>query len=202
MSLRFRSIMLATVLALSLTTGMSHAQAPEPTLPDPDALPPPAARTKLLAYGSGFLLGFYGVTLASSYLWQDDPGASDLRIPFLGPWLKLGQTRLCSDLPDTGRPCNDATQIIGAVGVTFLGLGQFASAFFLVEGALMKVDRGAGQSANLSNRYRARRLQPAPQASVAADRGLSRGFQAGQIRVWPVPVASLHMTGIGLVGQF
>src|SRR5690606_6908728 len=159
-------------------------------------LPPARARNQLLLVGGGLSLAFYGVALGASYAWQDDPGSGDLRIPFVGPWLKVGQTSLCAELPAApGRTCNDPLQVIGGVLSVFVGLGQLGSAVLLLEGALMKVDSGRPATGRPRLQLRA----SAPAGPFADGAG---GFVLGKVRFWPTPYAAPTAAGLGLIGQF
>src|SRR5262245_35351740 len=122
-------VLLLGLLGLSLVWATpAHAQEPVQTLVITDDLPPPSARTNTLLLGAAFFGGAYGLTVAASYGWPDDPGAADLRIPLVGPWLKLGQTTLCKDLPTPmdGKTCSDPVQVIGGVLTIVSGIGQLA----------------------------------------------------------------------------
>lgn len=135
-------VLAASLLCPSLL-GMQRAEAAEPVpmLHLSDDLPPPAARTRTLLIGGAVLGGFYGAALAASYGWEEDPGAADLRIPLVGPWLKLGQTELCSGLPEPAegeRPCSDPLQVVGGVLSVISGIGQIGGLALLLEGTFMR----------------------------------------------------------------
>jgi len=138
------------LLGLSLfSAAPAHAQEPVQTLVITDDLPPPSARTNTLLLGTAFFGGAYGLTVAASYGWADDPGAADLRIPLVGPWIKLGQTTLCNDLPDPvpGKTCSDPVQVVGGVLAVVSGLAQFAGLVLIGEGVFMRTRRPAAQTA-------------------------------------------------------
>jgi len=104
-----------------------------------------------LLLGTAVFGGFYGGAVAASYGWSQDPGAADLRIPLVGPWLKLGQTELCSGLPEPGedeRPCSDPLQVAGGVLAVISGIGQIGGLALLLEGTFM---RTRAPSANASS---------------------------------------------------
>jgi hypothetical protein len=144
------------LLGLSLfCAAPAHAQEPVQTLVITDDLPPPSARTKTLLLGTAFFAGSYGLTLAASYGWPNDPGAADLRIPLVGPWIKLGQTTLCNDLPDPvpGKTCSDPVQVVGGVLAVISGLAQFAGVVLLTEGVVMRTRRPAATTALWQPKY-------------------------------------------------
>ena len=101
-----------------------------------DRLPPPGARVNLLLTGAAMFALSYGPAVGASYLWPETPGASDLRIPIAGPWIKLGKTKLCNADPEVEN-CQDAVRVIGAVFAAIDGLAQAGSLFFLAEGIAM-----------------------------------------------------------------
>jgi len=127
----------------------AHAEEPVPTLEITDDLPPPSARVNTLLLGTLVFGGFYGGAVAASYGWSQDPGAEDLRIPFVGPWLKVGQTTLCADLPESDIPCSDPLQVVGAVLSVVSGIGQVGGLALLLEGTFMRT-RAPGSTANAS----------------------------------------------------
>jgi hypothetical protein len=151
------------LLGLSLfSAAPARAQEPVQTLVITDDLPPPSARTNTLLLGTAFFGGAYGLTVAASYGWADDPGAADLRIPLVGPWIKLGQTTLCNDLPDPvpGKTCSDPVQVVGGVLAVVSGLAQFAGLVLIGEGVFMRTRRPAAQTALLQPTDRLRLRAP------------------------------------------
>lgn len=170
-------------------------------LPDRDALPPAPVRSQLLLLGTGMTLGSYGASLGASFAWSEDPGASDLRIPFAGPWLKLSQTRLCNDLPDSSG-CSNPLQIIGAVASVLGGLGQIGGTIFFLEGAFMRVDpeRGANRVGLAGRTFSAPGFTS--KSHRADTRGSRGGLRAGPVRFWPTPYATGSGAGLGLIGNF
>ncbi|HSC87270.1 MAG TPA: hypothetical protein VLC09_08375 [Polyangiaceae bacterium] len=167
----------------SLVAPRALADEPEPVVRfDPAAKPPPSTQTTLLLVGTaGFALS-YGGAVGASYLWESDPGATDLRYPLVGPWLKLGRTTMCvAEI----NGCSNVLQVIGAVATTLDGLLQAGSLAVIIEGILTPT--AAAQSARLR----------APSSA--------RWFQAdvGGVRFTPVPfVQSGSDLGLGLVGSF
>lgn len=141
--------LLFTLAALALVwPEAAHADEPAPVVTyDPTAFPSREAQMRTITYGAVMTLGSYGAAVGASYLWSNDFGANDLRIPVVGPWMKLGQTRLCPP-PNENEisTCSDVTQVAGAVLVAVDGLLQAGGLFLLLEGLLMKTS-GAQPSA-------------------------------------------------------
>jgi len=139
MKLALRSMLGAALLAITLLGVRPAAAAePVPTLELSDRLPPPSVRARTLAIGGAVFGVFYGGAVAASYGWSEDPGAQDLLIPLVGPWLKVGQTKLCADLPESDTPCSDPAQVVGGVLSVISGIGQLGGLALLLEGTFMR----------------------------------------------------------------
>jgi len=115
----------------------SRAEEPEPLhrYAD-DRLPPPSARLNLMLTGAAMFGISYGAAVGASYLWPDSRGASDLRIPVAGPWMKVGRTRLCSNDPGAEN-CQDAARVIGAVIAAIDGLAQAGGLLLITQSIFM-----------------------------------------------------------------
>jgi hypothetical protein len=113
----------AAALPLLVSAGAA-AQEAEPAAAPRETLapeyPPPSARTTLAITGSAVLVGWYGLALGASYLEPDAPGASDLRIPIVGPWMAVGQAGCSKGNPD----CSTAWVVIRAILQAMDGVGQ------------------------------------------------------------------------------
>jgi hypothetical protein len=162
-----------------------RADEPVPTVAyDNSAAPPPAARWRLLGYGAGLALGSYGVALAASYTYTSDPGVADLRIPVVGPWMKLGQTSLCPADSTVDPTCNNVYQVAGAILIGLDGLIQAGSLALLIQGVLMRTqspEAGSTAQGRYGSRY---------PGYVAHDFGPSRAnsplaFQLGPMTLVP-----------------
>lgn len=86
----------------------------------PPEYPPPSARTSLALAGAGVFAAWYAGSVGASLLWSDAPGASDLRIPVVGPWLSLQHTGCADSEPD----CSTAMVVIRALLTVMDGVGQ------------------------------------------------------------------------------
>jgi len=164
------------------------ADEPQPLVRfDPDAVPPESTRTKVLLLGSAMTALSYGGALGASYLWSEDAGAADLRIPVIGPWIKLGHTTLCAS-EEFG--CNNVMQVLGAVLVGFDGLGQIGGLALLSEGIF-------GPAGKKQAAFRG--------ASASAGGTFSSYFtgQLGDVSFVPLPfVQAGSDVGLGVVGTF
>ncbi len=158
---------------------------------DPDAYPPPAARVPLILTGAAVTGAFYGGAVGASYLWPDARGAEHLRIPIVGPWMKLFQTG-CSD---TAPDCNRFLLAVGAVLAGLDGLGQAGGVGLLLEGIFLQTRPAA----------------PAPPPGawgptlrLGADGGATPAPRAsGSVSWYPVPiVGGADAVGLGVAGVF
>lgn len=191
-----RHLLVVLVFLSVLAPSRAHADEPLPTLRITDEKPPPSVRTKTLLLGGAAFLGAYGLTAAASVGWPKDPGASDLLVPLLGPWLKAGQTTLCKDLPDPAANCSDPLQVVGGVASVLSGVVQFAAFALLVEGVLMKTGRSAAPPGSF-----ARGTRP---WSVGADFGGTVPPPSAMIEpsAMILPLLTPSSVGLGVVGTF
>lgn len=192
-----RPAIFAYSMALSalLLSSPARSDEPEPVMTvDEGAYPPPPVRTKLLLAGVGMTGAFYGGAVGASYLWESDPGASDLRLPFVGPWMKLGQTTLCT--PEAqALGCNDFIQVGGAVLAALSGLGQLAGTGFVLEALFMKTAAPSGADVASLGHARSVPTRERPDAPLT--------FRKGELSVTPVPLfGAASQVGISLLGSF
>lgn len=125
----------SALLATTLSPDHARADEPEPVaVYHPDRVPPPSAKLALGLTGGGLFGLAYGAALASSFAWEGDAGASDLRIPLVGPWMKVGRTELCEEEVDG---CSNALQVFGAVGAGFGGVFQAAALVLVIDAILL-----------------------------------------------------------------
>jgi hypothetical protein len=103
------------------------------TPPARDLLPPeyptPGVQTTLVITGSAIFAAWYGGAFAASLLWDDAPGAKELRIPVVGPWMSLKDT----GCPKGDRDCNTTTAVLRAVLTIVDGVGQIGGLAVLGE---------------------------------------------------------------------
>jgi len=132
----------STLVAASFST-VVHAAEPgipsEAPAPRPAAdLPPAGARTTHLVAGIATTGIAYGLGVGASYLFPDNPGAKDLRIPVAGPWLALGRTGCPESSPD----CSPVLLVIGAILTVFDGVTQAGGLAIVGEGLFLKTTAG------------------------------------------------------------
>lgn len=150
----------ALACALFLAAPLASAGKPEPVIEYyPDQAPPPSTRLKVLGVGTLAAAVSYGAALGASYAFDTDPYASDLRIPIVGPWIKLGHTQLCPSTTtdtetDTTAPlCSNVSQVMGAVLVGIDGILQAGSIALLIEGIFLPTRNDPyGSTARFSSR--------------------------------------------------
>src|SRR5882724_381482 len=91
------------ILAGALISSSASAQtAPKPAQVDLESpeYPPPSTRWKVVATGLGTTAAFYGAAVGTSIIFPDAPGANDLRIPLVGPWIAIGHNGCSASEPD------------------------------------------------------------------------------------------------------
>ncbi|MCL2823211.1 MAG: hypothetical protein FWD57_04405, partial [Polyangiaceae bacterium] len=86
--------------ALLLIPSQAYASGAVCLIDETVPCPSPAARREQIVGGLGFAAGVYAIGLSCSLIWPDAPGASDLRIPVVGPWMSLAHTGCPSHNPD------------------------------------------------------------------------------------------------------
>ena len=97
-----------SVVALVGALGASSVWADEPAGGDSSSPPPirryPPSSVRVKLVGGGLVLS--GLAYGGAYLcastWPDAPGADQLKIPVIGPWMALGKTGCAADDPDCG----------------------------------------------------------------------------------------------------
>lgn len=96
----------------------------------PVELPDSSARSTHIVAGAVTTLVWYGVAVGHSFVWSDNPGAEELRLPVVGPWLSLGKTGCPKDEPD----CSTVLVVVQAVLTTLSGVGQVGGLAVIGEG--------------------------------------------------------------------
>lgn len=88
--------------ALLLSAGAAAAQA-APTEPEePPRYPPSSVRPKLIAGGLAVTGLAYGAGFLAASTWPEVPGANELKIPVVGPWLAIAKNDCSPDDPGCG----------------------------------------------------------------------------------------------------
>jgi hypothetical protein len=171
---------LATLLALLALSPNAHAGDPADDLKpqhDPGVLPPDTTSNSMLLTGAALTVGWYGAAVGTSYLWQDSPGAKDLRIPVAGPVLALAKTG-CSDEED----CNAVWVVFRTILSSLSAVGQVGGVAVMAEALFLP--RAA------SERQASARVLPA------------RGDRPGIDAMSLVPVATDASVGLSFSAQF
>jgi hypothetical protein len=96
----------------------------------PVELPDSSAPANHIIAGAATTAVWYGIAVGHSYLWSDNPGAEELRLPIVGPWLSLGETGCPKDDPD----CSTVLVVVQAVLTTLSGVGQVGGLAIIGEG--------------------------------------------------------------------
>jgi hypothetical protein len=126
---------------------------------DPSVVPAAGTQTKLMITGGVIALGWYGVGVGTSYLWQDSPGSSDLRVPVVGPIQALTKTR-CADAESS---CNTFTLVLRTLLTTLSAVGQVGGVAIMGEALFFpKPDSSAGGSTAQRWRLPEREARDAP----------------------------------------
>ena len=182
---------LTLLIAIALNTLSAVAVADEPDAMaqfDVDGFPPPSTKIKLIGIGSGVFALSYGAAVGSSYLFENDTGAKQLRIPVVGPWIKLGRTSLCDE---NDRDCSDALKITGAILAGVDGLLQAGGLALVIEGLFLKTAAPSSRSQYLQQK---------------TGRGLFARFfsyEHKNLKLKALPLVSPKVdVGLGLYGQF
>lgn len=175
---------LSVLVALALGTLAQGAAAEEPTIEElqynPAELPPVGTGGRLMLTGAALMVGWYGVSVGTSYLWSDAPNSKDLRLPFVGPWMALGDTG-CGPRESS---CTTLTVVLRTALGVVSGVGQAGGLFAFTEGVFL--DTGVA-------------TPPAQKGSASAP-----GRDVGFGHTWTaLPVALPDGGGgIEIVGQF
>ncbi len=144
------AILSASVIALAAES--ARAQAPAdvsaPPRADTEAVltaeyPPPGARGTVAVTGVALVAAWYGAALGASFLYPDAPGATDLRIPVVGPWIALGDTGCPSDEPN----CSTASVVLRAILTAADGIGQLGGLAVLGEALFLPTAPAGGERA-------------------------------------------------------
>jgi hypothetical protein len=89
---------IALLAAMALASATAGAQEAE----EPQRYPPSSVRLKLVVGGLVVTGVAYGAGFLAASSWPDAPGASELKIPVVGPWIALAKNGCAADDPDCG----------------------------------------------------------------------------------------------------
>lgn len=171
--------LLIASLSVALTTRAAYAEEPsalsEPTVVvSQDVRYPPSSVRPRLILGGLVISGLaYAAAFGTAVSWPEVPGSKGLKIPIVGPWIALGKSGCATDDDDCG-----AKVYVRGVLYVLDGIAQLAGFGLIGEGIFMKTE-----------------AKSAPQKSLAL--GLPGG-----VTLYPVPMTTGRLTGLGFVGTF
>jgi hypothetical protein len=139
-----RAAMAGTALALCTTAWAGDPAEDQNLAHDPSVVPEQGTSTKMMIAGGAIALGWYGVGVGTSYLWQDSPGAHDLRVPVVGPFQALANTR-CSDA-ESG--CNTFILALRTLLTSLSAVGQVGGLAIMGEALLFPKPSSTGDNAS------------------------------------------------------
>lgn len=166
---------LAVVALLAVSAGLlpAVARAEEPLRVrrfEPDAYPTGSTRTGLVLAGLGTTAVWYGLAAGASFVWDEAPGADDLRIPVVGPWLALGDTGCASTNPD----CGTLGVVVRAVLTIIDGVGQAGGLLIATEAVFLPTrEAPTGSERNSRGPAQSFSVRPAPWVGRDSGVGLS-----------------------------
>jgi hypothetical protein len=160
-----------------LATRPARADEPKPPVAHDEGLyPSPSTRTTLVLAGAGATAVWYGAATGMSFLYPDAPGATQLRIPFAGPWLALGHTGCAPNDPG----CSTLIVVLRAILTTIDGVGQAGGVAVALEGVFLPT------------------MEQRPEARTWRLPERKQGFE-----IRPAPImAGRDGVGLGVIGQF
>lgn len=168
--------------------------APKTLVPavDQPLYPPPSASWKVVAAGLGTSAVAYGAATGVSFLYPDAPGAHDLRVPVIGPWLAIANNGCSADEPD----CSKALIVLRTVITAIDGLAQAGGIAVAIEGLFMRTQlpRASGDSI----------APPRPSAPAPGRDGAPPTEDKGKnLFFLPMPITvGARGVGLGVVGRF
>jgi hypothetical protein len=124
----------------------------------------------LLAAGAATTLVWYGGGVGASYLWPDAPGARDLRVPLVGPWLALADSGCADNDPD----CSTFKQVARAILTAMDGVGQAGGLAVVAEALFLPTAARRSAPRRTSSRARSLRIRPMP--VMTDEGGVGLGF--------------------------
>lgn len=160
--------------------------------------PPPSTRLKLIGAGLFVTAAAWGVSFAISRGWQQEPcvitdagsvypntiisctsaapGAAQLGIPIVGPWMALG----VSGCPSSNPTCPVAEPVFRGIGYVLDGVAQFGGLALMVEALVMKTESA---------------VDPTKTTSPLA-------MRFGGFELKPTLIVAPTMSGVGITGTF
>jgi hypothetical protein len=191
--------LLVALLWAPLARAQTAAPGTKAEAPDADVspaaeeavFPPPGARVGVTLGGLGAFVVFYGGAAGMSFAFPDVPGATDLRIPVVGPWLSIAHNGCAPNEVD----CSDEWVALRSVITALDGVAQAGSLAIALEGLFLPTQEVAHAPANgPSQRPAAPKRPPPEQPTSPPPKNL----------FWvPMPMAvGQRGIGAGVVGRF
>jgi hypothetical protein len=138
-------VCIATV-AIAATAGAQSADRPAAEHDSSSSVapeyPPPSTRWKLMAGGIATTGLFYGAAAGMSFAYPDAPGARDLRIPVVGPWIAIANNGCSADDPD----CSQWWVALRTVVTAIDGLAQAGGLGVFLEGVFLPTQQPASDT--------------------------------------------------------
>ena len=138
--MRRRSLCLAAATSAALLASSAPSRAEGPAAADAtevapprESYPPPETRWKLSLVGLASTAGWYGAATGMSYLYPDAPGATDLRVPLIGPWQAIAHNGCAEGDPD----CSRVWVVMRTIFTAMDGIGQAGGLALFAEGLLL-----------------------------------------------------------------
>jgi len=161
--------------------------------------PPPSTRLKLIGAGLFVTAAAWGLSFGISRGWQVEPcvitdagsvypntiiscqsgppGAAQLGIPIVGPWLALGKSG-CPNSDPTN--CSLADPVLRGIGYVLDGVAQFGGLALIAEALIMKTESA---------------VDPTKKTSPLA-------LRYGNFELVPTPIVAPTMSGLSISGTF
>lgn len=145
-----------------------------------------------MAVGLGATAFFYGAAAGVSYAFPDAPGARDLRLPVVGPWLAIAHNGCPADEPD----CSPLMVIVRTVLSALDGAAQAGGLAVVMESVFMPTQVSSPASSETAPA--APRPSPTPPPSPEQKPGENKN-----LFFLPTPMTlGVRGIGVGVVGRF
>jgi hypothetical protein len=203
------ALALLPAMAIVLSAATARAQSPDETPSTEEieaAYPPPSARWAVTLGGLAGAAAFYGGAAGLSYAFPDVPGAQDLRIPIVGPWLAVAHNKCAPG--DTS--CDDSFVAFRSVATALDGVAQVACLAIALEGIFLPTQEAAskaparprapGSPASPTSPAAPKKQQPGEPSKPEE----SPGHEPKNLFYWsPTPMTvGARGVGVGIVGRF
>jgi hypothetical protein len=142
--------------------------------------------------GLGTTVAFYGAALGMSYAFPSAEGASDLRVPLVGPWLAVAHNRCTPGEVD----CSDAFVALRTLVTALDGIAQAGGLAIMLEGLFLPTQQvvpGAPAGPAVQR----------PTAPKGPEKPAPPGEKPKELFWVPLPITvGARGVGLGIVGRF